>query len=153
METGRSPFTVANAITCCHRFHHLHIIVLFPTFSYNFLNQYQACLYLFKYISHGHSKYGHQISQCWHILNLLSAHDCRVERVDSRRCEALYTKVNGECFHDREETIDWVLLRIRDPSASNSVAKSLELQYYSTLVAAVRTVKIVVNIYVQNIFI
>ena len=48
------------------------------------MNQYQACLYLFESISHGDSKYGHEIPDCWYfwknwdILDLLSAQCSRL---------------------------------------------------------------------------
>ena len=35
---------------------------------YKYLNQYQTYLYLFECISHGDSKYSHQIPECWHFL-------------------------------------------------------------------------------------
>ena len=40
--------------------HHLYKIILFTKIS-QFLNQYQACLYLFQCIFHGESEYRHQI--------------------------------------------------------------------------------------------
>ena len=50
---------------CCF----LTILSLF----HNFLNQYQACLYLFECIFHGESKISHQMRECWHFLPKL---DC-----------------------------------------------------------------------------
>ena len=53
----------------CHKFH-------------KFLNQYQACLYLYESISHGDSKYSHEIPKFWYfwrfcdILDMPSAHVC-----------------------------------------------------------------------------
>ena len=43
----------------------------FSKFS-NFLNRYQACLYLFECISHGDSKYRHQISRMFITCRLLT---------------------------------------------------------------------------------
>ena len=64
---------------------------LFTKFS-TFLNQYQARLYLFQCISHGDSKYSHQIQDFLDILwrfVLSSAHACRMERVNTY-CVHLY---------------------------------------------------------------
>ena len=52
------------------------------------MNQYQACLYLYQCISHGDSKYCHEIPPFWHfwqfciIFELSSAHACRVESIN-----------------------------------------------------------------------
>ena len=49
--------------------------------------KYQACLYSFECISHGDSKYGHEIPKCWHffkicyIFYLSSALACRMESI------------------------------------------------------------------------
>ena len=58
-----------------HRFHHLYNNICFGFLKcskfHNFLNQYQPCLYLFECISHGDSKYSHQISEFWHFCDIL----------------------------------------------------------------------------------
>ena len=52
-----------------------------------FLNRYQACLYLSEYIFHGDSKYNHQITDLWYFLkldetfDLSSADFCRVKNI------------------------------------------------------------------------
>ena len=45
---------------------------------HRFLNQYQACLYLFECIFHGDSKYSHQILERWHFLTFFDFFDCRL---------------------------------------------------------------------------
>ena len=48
-------------------------ILTFPRLFQESLNQYQACLDSVECISHGDSKYGHEIPQFWHFLpNLLN---------------------------------------------------------------------------------
>ena len=63
----------------------------FSKFSklFTFLNQYQTYLYSIQCISHGYSKYGHDISKCWsfstfcEICIVSSAHACRMVSVNS----------------------------------------------------------------------
>ena len=52
----------------------------FSTFSQfqTFLNQYQACLYLFECIFQGDSKYGHDILQFWHFWTFCNIYECVV---------------------------------------------------------------------------
>ena len=42
--------------------------VIFKRALHELTNQYQACLYLFEFIYHDDSKYGHGIPKCWHFF-------------------------------------------------------------------------------------
>ena len=58
----------------------INVTVFYPKFSkfHNFLNQYQACFYLFECISHGDSRNSYQIPQCWHFWTFCDISYCRL---------------------------------------------------------------------------
>ena len=60
----------------------------FGQLFHELMNQYQACLYLFQCISHGDSKYGHEIPKCCNFWNFWP---CRVHS------PAAWKALN--CFH------------------------------------------------------
>ena len=62
------------------------------------LNQYQACLYLFECVSHGDSKYSHQIPECWHFWTIL----CNVWHVV---CSSL---LRGYWFYDAKDCFSFL---------------------------------------------
>ena len=76
---------------------------------HKFLNQYQACLYLFKCISHCDSKYSHQILEFWHFFKCYkmfdssSAHACRMVSVNWHESYTwfCYALVQGPVSHTR----------------------------------------------------
>ena len=43
----------------------------YDIFLHELMNQYQACLYLFEWIFHGDSKYGHEIPKWWYFFKKL----------------------------------------------------------------------------------
>ena len=42
--------------------------LIFLRLFHELMHQYQACLYSFECISHGDSKYGHEIPKCLHLV-------------------------------------------------------------------------------------
>ena len=71
----------------------------FEQLFHELMNQYQACLYLFECISHGDSKYDHEIPKCCEIVDVSSALACRMESINPLTSLPIIYFVSSPPFH------------------------------------------------------
>ena len=120
-------FTIHTESFCFSKFLRFH----------TFLNQYQACLYLFECISHGDSKYSHKIPEFWifwnfwDILNLSSAHAIRVKSIKAQ--------------------VQWFLLR--KVTDINPGSNGVYIKCFVIRVLLIQAIKSVCSIHWSNLFI
>ena len=126
------------------------------TLFHKLLNQYQACLYSFEWISHSDSKYVHEISNFYifwlfcQLFELSSAHVCRAVSVNIKRssdiislkrfrqkmsqkngpmrnCIVIYNKTGSQPWHMGNHCVRFMFVSLRERYAFKT---NMSVEFY-----------------------